>query len=113
MFAADQNNPDQRELNPDKLFEGLGLVGWFRLVFQSRARTIKQCDMVVDMLVRKMDAQESELRGLRKAVATIPALVEALEEHHRVSKEYHADVYDESTIKGMTEDALAGVSVAL
>lgn len=113
MFAANQNDPNQRELDPDKFLDGLGLIGWFRLVFQTRARTIKQCDATVDLLVRTMDAQEKELRNLRKVAAAVPALVEALEEHDRVSKEYHADVYDESTIKGMTADALAGVQVAL
>ena len=69
MFQANQNDPNQRELDPNKALDGLGLIGWFRLVFQTRKATIRQCDAVVETLVRKMDEQEGELRSLRRSSA--------------------------------------------
>lgn len=106
MFAANQNDPNQCELDPDKFLDGLGLIGWFRLVFQTRVRTIKQCDATVDLLVRAMDAQEAELRNLRRVVALVPALREALIHHHK-REQLWTSKYPGSDLETLTENALA------
>lgn len=85
----------------EKPFEGLGLIGWIKLIFQTRARTIKQCDNVVDMLLRQSQYAQGKMGHL------IVKQREALEEHHRIAQEYNGDTYDASTVKAMTEEALA------
>lgn len=78
MFSANQNDPNQRELDPNKFLDGVGPIRWLRLFFQTRAATIRQCDATIDFFVRKMDAQEAELRSLRQIAAFMPEQHNAL-----------------------------------
>lgn len=52
------------EYNPDQPFEGLTFVGWLKVIFQTRAATIRQCDIVVDTLVRNNDLLNGELQKM-------------------------------------------------
>lgn len=113
MFAANQNDPNQRELDPNKRFDGLGLVGWFRLLFQTRRATILQCDMTVDLLMRKLDALEGEARILRRTSALVPALYEALEKQHDFQGLYHVTSYRGSNLEDLTLNALTPLREAL
>ena len=49
---------DLHNYNPDEPFEGLGLIGWLKVVFRTRAQTLKQCDaMTHRMLLQTIDAE--------------------------------------------------------
>lgn len=44
---------DQNDYSPHQPFEGLGFIGWLKVVFRSRASTIKQADNVVMLMMAK------------------------------------------------------------
>lgn len=68
-----------------ELFEGLGLKGWLKLVFQTRAQTIKQCDLVTAMLTERLrsstQVQERLAKTLIKQHNALEEARAALERH--------------------------------
>lgn len=54
-----KNQPN--ELDPNRPMQGLGLINYLKLVFMTRAATIRQCDQVVDTLMGRMQETQNML----------------------------------------------------
>lgn len=63
-----------QEMNPDKVFEGLGLRNWLRLVFRTRAGLLKQSDRITDMLMTHLNAQTQDANASREALVKMAGL---------------------------------------
>lgn len=61
--------PGENEYHEDQPFEGLGVRGWLKLIFQTRARTLKQSDRVTDMMLAQNAQLAQEANALRKAMS--------------------------------------------
>lgn len=57
----------QEDFTPDSPFEGLTFWQWLKVILQTRARTLKQCDEVTDLLMRGA-ARTCEEREGQKAL---------------------------------------------
>lgn len=44
---------NEKDYSPDQPFEGLGFIKWMKLIFQTRARTLKQADNVLALMMNK------------------------------------------------------------
>lgn len=76
-------NEIERDLvayDEDQPFEGLGVRGWLKLVFQTRARTLKQSDKVTDMLLQQNAVLAQEANALRKAMSPMAKITVAQNE---------------------------------
>jgi len=65
----------QKELNPDKMFQGLGFRDWLKLVFVTRARTIAHCDGVINTMVDRASEAFVELHEAQQNLAKLARLV--------------------------------------
>lgn len=68
-------NSTEGEQNPNAVFQGLGLLGWLKVVFRTRAGLIKQGDKVTDALVDKLNAACGQLNIATGAAAKFAQLV--------------------------------------
>lgn len=73
-----------QELDPNKPFEGLGIRGWLRVVFRTRAHTIKHCDQVIALMVDKASEARSETITYAERMKLFAALT--VEQHNVLEK---------------------------
>lgn len=65
----------QNDYNPDEPFEGLGILGWFKVIFRTRAQTLRQCDNMTKMLFEKANEARAEADQAAEVVQRLSPLV--------------------------------------
>lgn len=48
------HNSNEGEMDPNKVFEGLGLINWLKVCFRTRAGLLKQNDRILDTLMQRL-----------------------------------------------------------
>lgn len=64
-----------KDYNPDEPFEGLGILGWLKVVFRTRAQTLRQCDTMTKMLFDKANEARAEADQATAALGRLSPLV--------------------------------------
>lgn len=68
-------NSTEGEQNPNAVFQGLGLRGWLKVIFRTRAGLIKQGDKVIDNLFDKLNIACEQANTATAAAAKFAQLV--------------------------------------
>lgn len=107
----------ENKQNSDEAFEGLGVIGWIKLVLRTRAQTIKQCDQTIDRLFTKLNESVGEANHLRSVTARLGALVvqqhEALEAVLPVIIITDVNAREAVPAYGKVEDAIKAAKAAI
>lgn len=69
------------DFDPERPFEGLGLRGWLRVIFRTRAQTLRQNDKMLDVLMNQNAQAMSQLNELQKAIKPLAHLARVQNEH--------------------------------
>ena len=63
------------DYNPDEPFEGLGILGWLKVIFRTRAQTIRQSDNMTRLLFDKCNEARAEADQATQALQRMSPLV--------------------------------------